>query len=391
MPPGSFLISFGAVGILTVVFVYPLALLLSSRRTPIAPLPDPSDWPSVAVITAARNAAALLEAKIKNFRALDYPPECLTLLIASDASTDETRRIVTAVADPRIRLVEQEKRCGKAAAMNRAVEQTDVDLLLFSDADARLAPDAVRKLARHFKNSQVGGVCGLRASARSAARLRDAQQTYIHLDSALKKIESAHGRISSSDGKIHMIRRALFAPIPPDVTDDLYTALSVISQGYRFLFEPEAVAEVNVPSRDALHEIQRRRRIVTRSLTGILRMRRVLNPVRFGWFSIGLLINKVGRRLLPFFLLMLAVGVLRAILTASIAAPVLFGAVVLLLGIAVCGLVLFLLQSARLLKLIRLAQYVLAGFVGTGWGVIDFLCGRRVSVWEPKKMDRGAA
>ncbi len=390
MPAGSVLTAFGAFGILTVLFVYPLTLYLLPRRKQEV-LPPPSIWPKVAVITAARNAAALLETKIENFRALDYPPESLILLIASDASTDATRQIVTDAADPRIRLVEQEERRGKAAAMNCAIEQTDAELLLFSDADAQLGPDAVRKLARHFVDPLVGGVCGLRVSARTAARLRDAQQTYINLDSALKQMESAHGRISSNDGKIHMIRRTLFAPIPSDVTDDLYTALSVIAQGQRFLFDPEAVAEVTVPSRDARHEIQRRRRIVTRSLTGIFRMRRVLNPLRFGGFSLGLLTNKVGRRLLPFFLLMLSVGLLRAIFTSSVAAPILFGAGLLLLGFAVYGWVASRRNPARLLKLITLAQYMLAGFVGTGWGAIDFLLGRRVSVWEPKKTDGGAA
>lgn len=369
MPVASLLTAIGAFGILTVVGIYPLIVLLLPRRTPPAAPPIPSVWPTVAIITAARNAAALLEAKIENFRELDYPPDCLMLLVASDASTDATRSIVEAAGDPRVQLIEQTERRGKAAVMNLAATRTDAELLLFSDADALLASDAVRKLALHFADPQVGGVCGLRVSARSAARLRDAQQTYINLDSALKRIESARGRISSNDGKIHMIRRALFSPIPPDVTDDLYTALSVISQGYRFLFAPEAVAEVKVPSRDALHEIQRRRRIVTRSLTGIFRMRRVLNPLRFGWFSIGLLINKVGRRLLPFFLLMLAAGA--AGLLAAV--PMILAALAFL---AIGGLLIS-----------RLAQYMLAGFIGSGWGVVDFLCGRRVSVWEPRKTE----
>ncbi|MBI9020369.1 MAG: glycosyltransferase [Verrucomicrobia bacterium] len=384
MLEASLLAACGALGILTVVCIYPLILLLLPCRTPPAAPPTPSAWPTVTIITAARNAAALLEAKIQNFRELDYPSECLILLVASDASTDATRSIIEAAGDPRIQLVEQAARRGKAAAMNLAVEQAGADLLLFSDADALLAPDAVRKLAPHFSDPQVGGVCGLRMSARSAARLRDAQQTYINLDSALKRIESARGRISSNDGKIHMIRRMLFSPIPPDVTDDLYTALSVVSQGYRFLFEPEAVAEVKVPSRDALHEIQRRRRIVTRSLTGIFRMRRVLNPARFGWFSIGLLINKVGRRLLPFFLLMLSGGLLGVVLASSALTKWTLVAAVILL-------VVFIIRPARLNKPLALAQYMLAGFIGSGWGVIDFLSGRRVSVWEPRKTEEVGA
>jgi len=387
MLEGCFLTAFGSLGIFTVIFIYPLSLQLFCRRNPARAPSDPAVWPTVTIITAARNAATLLPAKIQNFLELNYPSECLTLLVASDASTDATAELIAATCNPRIRLVEQQERKGKASVMNLAVSEADSDLLLFSDADAILSPNSVRKLARHFADPKVGGVCGQRASARSAARLRDAQQTYIQLDSALKQIESARGRISSNDGKIHMIRRRLFSPIPPDVTDDLYTALSVISQGNSFLFEPEAVAEVNVPSRNARHEVQRRRRIVTRSLTGIFRMRRVLNPTRFGWFSVGLLINKVGRRLLPFFLLILAAGLLQMIWSSLYAVLIGLGLVAGLFAVAVYWRVAIRLRSPRLLKPVALAQYMWAGFVGSGWGVIDFLMGRRVSVWEPKKTE----
>lgn len=373
MLEGSLLAALGGLGIFIVVCLYPVFILALPRRNPPVTPPEPENWPSVTMITAARNAAALLPSKLNNFRALDYPPDRLNLLIASDASTDATRKIIETGCDSRIRLIEQTERRGKAAAMNLAVEQTNSELLLFSDADALLAPDAVRKLARCFSDSRIGGVCGQRVAVRNGAGLRDAQQTYIHLDSALKRIESEHGRISSNDGKIHMIRRELFKPVPPDVTDDLYTALSVIAQGYRFVFEPEAVAEVKVPSRDALHEIQRRRRIVVRSLTGIFRMRSLLNPFRYGWFSAGLLINKVGRRLLPFFLLLLAAGLIRMLA----AFPLVLA---LLIMLAICGLLVS-----------SLAQYMLAGFIGSGLGVVDFISGRRVSVWEPRKSGGDAA
>jgi glycosyltransferase involved in cell wall biosynthesis len=381
MPEGLFLAGLGALGILTVVFLYPLLLLGLPQRKPSAPPPDPAIWPSVTVITAARNAAGLLPAKLENFRTLDYPADKLTLLVASDASTDETRAIVDGAGDPGIRLVEQTERRGKAAAMNLAVEHVGSDLLLFSDADALLSPGAVRALARYFSDPDVGGVCGLRVAAQSAAGLRDAQQTYIHLDSRLREIESARGRITSNDGKIHMIRRELYTPIPRDVSDDLYTLLSVVAQGFRYVFDPSATAEVAVPARDARHEIERRCRIVILSLTGLFRVRQVLNPLRFGWFAVGLWVNKIGRRLLPFFCLALATG-LFVLLGTERGLPVAAG---MLLLATIYGLAAALTRSAKLNKPIRLLLYIMAGFIGTAWAVIGFICGRRISSWEPKK------
>ncbi len=389
MLAGSFLAGLGTLGILTVLVLYPLSLILRPHRKKEPPS-DPEVWPTVTLITGAHNAAAVLPAKLANFHEFDYPAECLTQLIASDASTDDTRQVVESAADPRIRLVEQKERLGKASAMNQAVLQTDADLLLFSDADSRLAPDAVRKLARHFSDPQVGGVCGYRRTVRGGAWARDAQQTYININCALKKIESAQGRISGNDGTIHMIRRSLYTPIPADASDDLYTLLAVISQGYRFLFDPQALSEAKVPSQSVRHEIQRRRRIVTRSLTAMCRMRQLLNPRRFGWVSVGLLINKIGRRLLPFFLLLLGAGLLWTAFASSAAAPIGFGLTGILLLVAGVWLVATLLRFDRLLKPMRVAGYILVGLAGTALGVLDFVSGRRVSGWTPRRTGKGA-
>jgi len=385
MYAGSWWIILGGGGIFTVIVMYPLLICLWPRtRRPVSMAAAPA-LPPVALIVAARNAATLLPAKLANVSRLDYPPGLLTCVIASDASTDGTRDVVQQAVNPHLRFIEQTQRAGKAAALNRAVKETASELVLFSDADALLAPDAVRKLVRHFSDPDVGGVCGQRVVSGGTMALRGAQETYIHLDSKLKAIESEQGRITSNDGKLYMIRRVLFQPIPPDVTDDLYSALSVISQGYRFVFEPGAVAEIGIPSRSIRHEIQRRRRIVTRSLTGILRMRHMLNPLRYGRFALGLLINKVGRRLLPFFLVAVLIGLARlslavwspVIVFAAVAAVVAGGGVLLWLPLPS--------GSSWLLKPLRAAQYALAGFVGTAWGVCGFLMGRRVRVWEPVK------
>jgi len=391
MLAGSLLAGMGALGILAVVVIYPLLLVLRAHSKTNPP-PDPQDWPMVTIITAARNAAELLPAKFKNFQSLDYPPERLSLLVASDGSTDETCDIVKRVSDPRIQLAEQTEWKGKAAVLNLAVGQTETELLLFSDVDAMLAPDVVRKLARHFTDPQVGGVCGLRRVVTSTLRLRDAQQTYINLDSRLKVLESSRGRITTNDGKVHMVRRALFRPIPERVMDDLYVGLSIIAQGARFLFEPQAIAEIHAPVRSVRNEIFRRRRMVTLSFSAMYQMRELLNPFRFGWFAAGLWINKIGRRLMPFSLLLLLVGLLW-IMLALFDAKTIWVALAALLSIgASYGLLATGLQNRKLLKPVRLLQYVSAGFIGMALGAIDFTCGRRLPcAWDPKKTGQTAA
>src|SRR5204863_9923210 len=107
--------------------------------------------PSVSLIVAAHDEEDVIEGRLENLLALDYPPDKLEILVASDASDDRTDELVVAVAarEPRVRLL----RCpreGKVAAQNRAVRQTRGEILAFSDANARWQPDALRPLVRNY-------------------------------------------------------------------------------------------------------------------------------------------------------------------------------------------------------------------------------------------------
>src|SRR5205085_7112446 len=109
---------------------------------------------------AAWNEDAVIERRLENLLALDYPGE-LRIVVASDASTDRTHELVEAVAarDPRVRLIVCE-RGGKVAAQDRAVRETESDLVALSDANATWAPDALATLVRAFADPDVAYACG---------------------------------------------------------------------------------------------------------------------------------------------------------------------------------------------------------------------------------------
>ena len=50
------------------------------------------------------------------------------------------------------------------------------------------------------------------------------------------------GSVTSNDGKLFAIRRELYEPVPEGVTDDLFTAMSVVRQGKRFIYDGGARA-----------------------------------------------------------------------------------------------------------------------------------------------------
>ena len=77
-------------GVLIYVFIgFPLILILRGLLLP-RPYKQDDITPSVSLIIAAYNEAGVIEEKLKNSLALDYPPDRLEIIVASDGSTDGT-------------------------------------------------------------------------------------------------------------------------------------------------------------------------------------------------------------------------------------------------------------------------------------------------------------
>jgi cellulose synthase/poly-beta-1,6-N-acetylglucosamine synthase-like glycosyltransferase len=367
--------------------LYPPMLWLSTRRRKPRTVGAAPTLPSVSMLIAVRNGETIVRDKIANALDLDYPSDRFEVIVASDGSTDRTEQIIRSFDDPRVKPLIFAEHVGKAAALNEGAGACRGEVIVFSDADALLDRDAVIALVGHFDDPVVGGVCGQRVIRRGDRELERAQSRYIRFDSTIKALESRAGRITSNDGKLYAIRRRLFRPIPPAVTDDLYVCLNVIHQGYDFIFEPAARASIHLPSRSPAHELQRRRRIVSRSLRGIRMMGALLNPFRYGAYAVGLLVNKVLRRLLPVCLIVIAAAT--AVLSIEHPAALAFLAV----QVAFCAAALLYPALARVAwaKAIRRALsvpfYFFVGNYGTLLGLADFVRGRQVAKWDPIKTD----
>lgn len=366
---------------------YPLALgTLSLVRPARRPIP-PAEFPAVSVVTVVRNGAHLIEAKVANSLAIDYPAGRLEIVVYSDGSTDGTEDLLRRLEGARVRVFGSKLHEGKIAGLNRAVDRCGGEIVVFTDADALVDRGAVRKLVGHFGDPGVGGVSGRAIIGERRGTLDAAQSVYLGLNSRVRLMEARFGSVTSNEGKLYAVRRGLFRTLPEGVSDDLYAALDVIAQRRRFAYEPEAVASIRVPSRNPTHEIERRRRIVAQSLRGIWIQRRLLDPFRSGWFAVGLGINKVLRRLLPFALLALLAG--SALLSTR------FGWARLLTGAQIAfwlltsslGVLGRRIPAGRLSSAAMVVFYATVGQLGTFLGVLDFLRGRRVTRWDPMKSD----
>jgi cellulose synthase/poly-beta-1,6-N-acetylglucosamine synthase-like glycosyltransferase len=281
--------------VLYVYALFPLLVLLRGRvaRKPYA---CGAVTPSVTVVIAARNEEASIGERIENLLSLDYPPELLDVVIASDGSDDRTDDIVRRGTNGRVRLVAP-GRVGKPEALNAAVRRATGEVLVFSDANSVFRADAIRQLVAPLADPAVGGVAGNQVYLPPGAGDGDAsvvgEQQYWDLDRSLKRAESDAGSVSGATGAIYAIRRELFTPLRGDVSnDDLLESLGVVVQGRRLVFAPDAIAYEHVAETTRI-TFERRVRVMVGGFRCLWVLRRLMNPFRHGFFAVQLLTRKV--------------------------------------------------------------------------------------------------
>lgn len=355
---------------------------LTALRARLAPRParrDEGYRRSVSLIIAAHNEAGVIQAKLANSARLDYPAHLLEVLVASDGSDDGTAELAAASGGPGLRVLDL-PRGGKNRALNAAVAVAAGDILVFSDADSMLEPDALRRLVAPLADAEVGGVAGDYRYQRGGRA--GGEGDYWSFDRAMKGWQSRAGSITSATGQLYAVRRELFRPAPDGVTDDFFISIQVPLAGRRLVFEPAAVAH-GPQAPTARAEFRRKVRVATAGLRGVWAVRAGLDPRAHGLFALQLLSHKVLRRLAVLPLLAL-----------SAAAPLLWGRGALyrlaaagLWGLHALGLLGLVLRRHRLgrLRLLSLPFYfelvngaVLAALLGLARG-------ERHDTWVPQR------
>jgi cellulose synthase/poly-beta-1,6-N-acetylglucosamine synthase-like glycosyltransferase len=219
---------------------YPLtaALVARVRRRPVR---GAEGTPAVTVIVAAHDEETVIERKLENLLALDYPADRLEIVVTSDASEDRTDELVEAVTarEPRVRLI----RCprgGKVAAQDRAVRDTSGEIVAFSDANATWAPDTLAKLVRSFNDPEVAYVCGRLVLTDAAGSNREG--VYWRFETWLRAQESAVGSVTGGNGSVYAVRRSDYVEVDPRFGHDLSLPYLMVQHGRRAVYDPEAVA-----------------------------------------------------------------------------------------------------------------------------------------------------
>jgi len=263
--------------------------------------------PFVTMIVSAFNEEKVIGEKIENTLSLDYPSELLEIVVVSDGSSDRTGRIALEFANRGVVLRHYEGRIGKTACLNRTLPLTAGGIIVFSDANSTYEKGALRALVRPFQDSTVGFVTGwTRYGSSEDISTADSLGLYSKLELITKDLESRLGSCIGADGAIFAIRKELYLPLKDHDINDFVIPLSINLQGYRGVLQREAIC-FEQDAGSSKGEFYRQVRITNRTIRAIVNYRQLLNPFKFGVFSLELFSHKVCKFLVPPFMVALFV------------------------------------------------------------------------------------
>lgn len=264
--------------------------------------------PRVTFLITAYNEEKNIAQKLENTLSLNYPKDKLEILVASDGSTDMTDEIVRSFADRRVKLLRVEGRVGKTETQNQAVKSATGDIIIFSDATTRYEKNNIRNIVRNYADSTVGAVSGRYEYYNpTGAAIGVGNILFWKYENFIKSSQTRIKTITGCCGCIYSVRRELYEPLPPDIISDLVEPLKILEKGYRIAFEPDAIAYEETTEK-ASEEFYMRIRVISRGMRGLLYMRKLFNPFRYGFVSFQLFSHKLLRWLMPVFMIVILIS-----------------------------------------------------------------------------------
>ncbi|WP_237144595.1 glycosyltransferase family 2 protein [Pontibacter pamirensis] len=234
--------------------------------------------PEVTLVVPAYNEGSILESKIADCLALDYPADKLLITFITDGSTDNSEEVLSCY--PQVTHLHSPVRGGKSLAENRAMEYVHTSYVIFTDCNTFLNRDAVRELVKHYQNPAVGAVSGEKKILSEGSSSGSGEGLYWKYESFLKRCDSQIHSLMGAAGELVSFRSSLFQPLEADtILDDFMQSLRIVDKGYKVVYEPDAYA-MEAPSASMAEEMKRKIRICAGGWQSMARLTSLLNPFR---------------------------------------------------------------------------------------------------------------
>jgi cellulose synthase/poly-beta-1,6-N-acetylglucosamine synthase-like glycosyltransferase len=296
-------------GVVLAYVVYPVLVIYWPKWIPVVQ-DNPAFTPPVTVYLAAHNEAAVIRQKITTTFETTYPLDQITLLIGTDACTDETDQIIAslAAADSRIVHVPFAERTGKTGIINALRKRIQTPYAVATDANVFFQPDTLTRLLAPFIDERVGMVAGQIQYTDATKGIANQERTYLAWENRIKKATSdLWGITLGAEGGCFAVRTHLIPELPSNaLVDDFFVTMTVLAGGHRIPFEPKASAfeDINI-SREV--EFIRKARISAGNWQNLMTFAPLIWK---NFYPVGMtfLVHKILRWLTPVLLLVMLVS-----------------------------------------------------------------------------------
>ncbi len=281
-----------------------MALLLNFKKA--KPVNKATITPPISIVVSAYNEEKNIGAKLNDITNIDYPKDKMEVVVISDKSSDRTDEIIKSFSDKGVRLLRLEERSGKVSAYRRALPQLKGEIIVFSDATSILNVDSVKELISNFNDPTVGCAGGLLLYVNpKQAIIGKGEKKYWGYEKRVREYESKLCSLPCVSGTLYAVRKELYPiDMKDDLADDLIVPFNVKKLGFRTGLDPAAVCK-DVTTLSIEEEMAKRIRITIQNIRGLLDQLDIVNPFKYGLFSLIVISHKLFRLLVPFFLVVL--------------------------------------------------------------------------------------
>ena len=202
--------------------------------------------PAVTILIPVHNEEEIIDSKLENINKVSYPKEKMEVILADDASTDGTLRKLYEFSERypqlNIKVVKQNPRVGKAGVLNAALPASTNDIIVVSDADSFWPSDFLIKALPYLSDPRIGAITGSGILENpKGSWVTKGETNYLKLMSILRLGESKIQSTIRFEGGFCAYKRSAFQKFDCESgSDDSGTALSVVQNGFRTIFVPEA-------------------------------------------------------------------------------------------------------------------------------------------------------
>jgi cellulose synthase/poly-beta-1,6-N-acetylglucosamine synthase-like glycosyltransferase len=215
---------------------------------------DSNFQPFLSILVPAHNEESAIEEKLANLRAVSYPKNKIEFIIVDDSSEDNTlekiEHFIAVNPDLNMKVVKQNPRAGKSAALNSALQSSSHSIVIVTDADTLWPSETLEKAMPYLADPEIGAISGRGANENKAQSwTTEAEETYLNYTNMIRVGESKIHSTIRFEGGFCAYKKGTFNQFDSETgSDDSGTALDVVQHNHRAILVPEVLFSTKFPT-----------------------------------------------------------------------------------------------------------------------------------------------